>query len=98
MFYKCRRRQRQGAEACGTHYMNIAVQERQTLASHLEHNLAEVDAVQDQRRIEIGDDVLGRVAAHLREGLMSDSPEHVRRVLGRVLLRVELARNEMTPY
>ena len=75
-----------------------AIQERQTEARQLEHELAEIDSQLNQQRIEMGDDALEYVAAHLREELTSEALEDVRRVLRQVIVRVELAEKEMTLY
>lgn len=75
-----------------------AIQERQADARTLERDLAEVDAQLNQQRIELGDDALDYIAAHLREEVSGDSLEDARRVLRQVLVRVEIAEKEMTLY
>jgi hypothetical protein len=75
-----------------------AIQDRQLRARALEHDLAEVDAQLNQQRIELADDALEYIAAHLREEVQGDSSEDVRRVLRQVLARAEIAEKEMTLY
>jgi DNA invertase Pin-like site-specific DNA recombinase len=75
-----------------------AIQDRQADARTREHDLAEVDARLSQQRIELGDDALEYIAAHLRDELLGDVLEDVRRVLRQVLVRVEIAEKDMTLY